>query len=116
MQRKKGQRFCKVKCRREFHRNGAGFGKLRDALPKWIAKEVAKQLAAALAQLPPPGPTHADVNNLLLEYDFVTRQELTPEGVGIVRAAGKKKRERPAAPVKCNICHRPDCDTPNQKH
>jgi hypothetical protein len=128
-QTKVDHRFCTVKCRREFHRNGAGFGKLKDALPKWIAKEVAKQLAAVLAQLPPPGPTHADVNNLLLEYDFVSRQEITPEGLAIVRAAGKKKRAavsvgagsltrpRPAnPPAPCNICHRPNCPTPNEKH
>lgn len=115
MQYRPWQRFCSQKCRREFHRNGAGFGPLKDKFPKWIADEVKKQLAAALAQLP-VAVTAAEVNDKFLEFDFVTRQELTPEGVAIVRAAGKKKRERAAAPVKCNICHRPDCDTPNQKH
>jgi hypothetical protein len=116
MQYRPWQRFCSEKCRRQFHQNEGAFGTLKDKFPKWIAAEVAKQLAAALAQLPPPGPTAADVNNLLLEYDFVSRQELTPEGVAIVRAAGKKKRARPPAPIQCNICRRPDCTTPNEKH
>ena len=109
------QEFCKAKCRKQFHRNEGAFGPLKEQFPKWIAAEVKKQLAAALAQLP-VAVTAAEVNDKFLEFDFVTRQELTPEGVAIVRAAGKKKRAAAAAPVKCNICHRPDCDTPNQKH
>jgi hypothetical protein len=87
------QEFCKTKCRRQFHRNEGAFGALRDKFPKWIAAEVKKQLAAALAQLP-VGVTAAELNEKFLEFDFVSRQELTPEGVALVRAAGKKKRER----------------------
>src|SRR5262249_10993687 len=37
-------RFCSPKCRMEFNRNGAAFGKLRELLPKWIAKLVAREL------------------------------------------------------------------------
>lgn len=85
------QDFCKQKCRRQFHRNEGAFGALRDKFPKWIADEVKKQLAAALAQLP-VGVTPAELNDKFLEFDFVSRQELTPEGVALVRAAGKKKR------------------------
>ena len=77
---------------------GREWNEFKTELQGRYADEVKKQLAAALAQLPPPGPTHADVNNLLLEYDFVSRQEITPEGLAIVRAAGKKKRAAAAAP------------------
>lgn len=92
------QEFCKAKCRKQFHRNEGAFGPLKEQFPKWIAAEVKKQLAAALAQLP-VAVTAAEVNDKFLEFDFVTRQELTPEGVAIVRAAGKKKRAAAAAPT-----------------
>jgi len=90
-QSKPWQKFHSDKCRREFHRNEGAFGTLKEKFPKWIAKEVAKQLTAALAKLP-VGVTAAEVNDKLLEFDFVSRQELTPEGVALVRAAGRKRR------------------------
>lgn len=46
MQKRSDQRFCKPACRKEFNRNGAAFGKLRELLPKWITKEVSRQLEA----------------------------------------------------------------------
>lgn len=95
-QSKPWQKFHSDKCRREFHRNEGAFGTLKEKFPKWIAKEVAKQLAAALAKLP-VGVTAAEVNNKLLEFDFVSRQELTPEGVALVRAAGRKRRFKEAS-------------------
>lgn len=90
------QDFCKAKCRKQFHRNEGAFGPLKEQFPKWIAAEVAKQLAAALAKLP-VGVTAAEVNDKLLEFDFVSRQELTPEGVALVRAAGRKRRFKEAS-------------------
>ena len=97
-QSKPWQKFHSDKCRREFHRNEGAFGTLKEKFPKWIAKEVAKQLAAALAKLP-VGVTAAEVNDKLLEFDFVSRQELTPEGVALVRAAGRKRRFKDAPPA-----------------
>ena len=38
------QLFCSENCRKEFHRNGAAFGALRDKLPGYIDKAVAKHL------------------------------------------------------------------------
>ena len=92
------QDFCKAKCRKQFHRNEGAFGPLKEQFPKWIAAEVAKQLAAALAKLP-VGVTAAEVNDRLLEFDFVSRQELTPVGVALVRAAGRKRRFKDAPPA-----------------
>lgn len=46
MQKRADQRFHSPACRKEFNRNGAAFGKLRELLPKWIEKEVRKQLEA----------------------------------------------------------------------
>lgn len=46
MQKRLDQRFHSPACRKEFNRNGAAFGKLRELLPKWIEKEVRKQLEA----------------------------------------------------------------------
>ena len=96
------QEFCHTKgrdkCRKQFHRNEGAFGPLKEQFPKWIAAEVKKQLADALAKLP-VAVTAAELNDKFLEFDFVSRQELTPEGVAIVRAAGKKKRAAAAAPT-----------------
>jgi hypothetical protein len=58
-----------VKCRREFQRNGAGFGQLKDRIPKWIEKEVARQIL----------------------------ETFTPEGIAAVQAAAEKRRARAAA-------------------
>lgn len=38
------QLFCSDNCRKEFHRNGAAFGALREKLPGYIDKAVQKQL------------------------------------------------------------------------
>lgn len=38
------QEFCSDACRKEFHRNGAAFGALRDKLPGYIDKAVQKHL------------------------------------------------------------------------
>lgn len=44
------QHFCSANCRKEFHRNGAAFGKLRDKLPGYIEREVRKQVAQPLQE------------------------------------------------------------------
>lgn len=96
-QSKPWQDFCSAHCRMEFHRNRAGYGKLLDRIPKWIEKEVAKQLAVIVAALPKPGLTEKEIDVLLLDYDFVARRELTPTGITIVRNAARRKHEREAA-------------------
>ena len=68
----------------------------RPVFPGTLLMNVNLQLAAALAQLP-VGVTAAEVNDKLLEFDFVSRQELTPEGVALVRAAGRKRRFKEAS-------------------
>jgi len=83
------QRFCKTKCRRDFNNNRAGFGKLRETLPRFIEAEVKRQLTI-MAQ----GLTIADVEKIIDERDLVERRELTPEGIEIVRRAVKRRRER----------------------
>lgn len=69
MQTRADHRFHSAKCRREFHRNGAGFGQLKERIPKFITKEVARQIV----------------------------ELLTPEGIAAVQAAGRRRRERIAA-------------------
>lgn len=44
------QQFCSDTCRKEFHRNGAAFGKLRDKLAGYIEREVRKQVAVPLQE------------------------------------------------------------------
>jgi hypothetical protein len=63
------QRFCSAKCRREFQRNGAGFGQLKERIPKMVAKEVARQIL----------------------------ETFTVEGIAAVQAAAEKRRARAAA-------------------
>ena len=45
------QEFCSDTCRKQFHRNGAAFGKLRDKLPGFINSEVRKQVGEPLREL-----------------------------------------------------------------
>ena len=42
---KPNRRFCNDRERNAFHQQGMALGPLKEKLPKWIAKEVAKQLA-----------------------------------------------------------------------
>ncbi len=42
---KPNREFCSDKCRREWGHNKAGFGRLREFMPKMIAREVREQLA-----------------------------------------------------------------------
>lgn len=42
---KPNREFCSDHCRAMFHHNKAGYGKLREFMPKMIAREVREQLA-----------------------------------------------------------------------
>ena len=57
------QEFCSDNCRKEFHRNGAAFGALREKLPGYIDKSVAKHLGR---------PTEEHSQELLRELRALT--------------------------------------------
>ena len=41
---KPNKKFCRLHHQQAYNREGMAFGPLREKLPKWISKEVAKQL------------------------------------------------------------------------
>jgi hypothetical protein len=90
------QLFCTNECRKEFHRNGAAFGKLREQLPKMIAKEVERQAPQIIAQLRDVlRETIADA--LRHDYDFIERREIGVEGLRLLARAVERARIKTAA-------------------
>jgi hypothetical protein len=91
------QLFCTDDCRKEFHRNGAAFGKLREQLPKMIGKEVERHAPAIVEQL--RAEMRAAIADCLHhEFDFIERKEIGAEGLRLVRRAVERARARLTAP------------------
>ena len=72
---KPNKRFCCDYHRIAWHRNRLGLGQLKNLLPRAVAAEVTRQLTELLDNL-------------------VRRDELTEEGIALVKAAVERRRKR----------------------
>ena len=92
------QRFCSVKCRREFHNNRGGFGRLREAIPKMITKEVDRLLVDVSKRV--AEEVQRELKERLSFFDameandYVRRSEVGDDGIRLLRRAVERARQK----------------------